>query len=41
MDIFEGLNILISTLCVCADDFQGLSKDFQYPIQCLTFYFLL
>jgi hypothetical protein len=29
MDIFfEGLNILISTSCVCADGFQGLSKAF-------------
>jgi hypothetical protein len=25
---FEGLNILISTFCVCADGFQGLSKLF-------------
>jgi hypothetical protein len=42
MDIFfEGLNILISTFCVCADGFQGLSKAFHYPIQLLTFYLLL
>ncbi len=27
-DFFEGLNILISTFCVCADGFQGLSKLF-------------
>ncbi len=27
MDIFlEGLNILISTICVCADCFQGLTS---------------
>jgi hypothetical protein len=38
---FEGLNILISTLCVCSDGFQGLSKAFHYPIQFLSFYFLL
>ncbi len=36
---FEGLNILISTFCECADDFQGLSKAFHYPVQLLTFYF--
>jgi hypothetical protein len=29
----EGLNILISTFCICADGFQGLSKAFHYPIQ--------
>jgi hypothetical protein len=33
---FEGLNIFISTFCVCADGFQGLSKDFHYPIQLLA-----
>ncbi len=38
---FEGLNILISTFCVCADRFQGLSKAFHCPIQLLTFYLLL
>ncbi len=38
---FEGLNILISTFCVCADCFQGLSKAFHYAIQLLTFYLLL
>jgi hypothetical protein len=33
MDIcFEGLNISISTFCVCADGFQGLSKVFHYTI---------
>ncbi len=38
MDIFlKGLNILISTFCVCADSFQA----FHYPIQLLTFYLLL
>ncbi len=42
MDIcFEGLNILISAFCLCADGFQGLSKDFYYLIQLLTFYLLL
>jgi hypothetical protein len=42
MDIyFEALNILISTFCVCADGFQGLSKAFHYPVQLLTFYLLL
>ncbi len=30
---FEGLNILISTFCVCADGFQDLSKVIHYPIQ--------
>jgi hypothetical protein len=34
----EGLNVLISTLSVCADGFQCLSKAFHYPIQILTFY---
>jgi hypothetical protein len=34
---FEGLNILISTFCVCADGFQGLSKAFHYLTQILTF----
>ncbi len=29
---FEGLNILISTFCVCADDFQDLPKAFNYPV---------
>ncbi len=42
MDIsFEGLNILISTLCVCADGFQDLPKAFHYSIQWLTFNLLL
>ncbi len=32
MDIvFEGLNILISTFCVCADGFSDLSKLFTTP----------
>jgi hypothetical protein len=35
----EGLNIFISTFCVCADCFQSLSKAFHYPIQLLTFNF--
>jgi hypothetical protein len=38
---FEGINILISTFCVCAEGFQGLSETFHYPIQLLTFYWLL
>ncbi len=38
---FEGINILISTFCVCADGFQGISKAFHYPIPLLTFYWLL
>ncbi len=38
---FEGLNILISTFCVCADSFQGFSKAVHYLIQLLTFYLLL
>jgi hypothetical protein len=38
MDIFfEGLNILNSTFCVCADGFQDLSKALYYLIQGLTF----
>jgi hypothetical protein len=42
MDIFfKGLNILVSTFCVSADGFQGLSKVFHYPKQLLTFYYLL
>jgi hypothetical protein len=39
--LFEGLNILISTYCVCADGFQGLSNVFHYPLQLLIFYLLL
>ncbi len=42
MDIFfDGLNISISTCCVCDDGFQGLLKAFHYPIQLLTVYLLL
>jgi hypothetical protein len=42
MDIlFEGLNILMSTFCVCAGRFQGHSNAFHYPIQLLTFCLLL
>ncbi len=37
----EGLNISISTFCVCADGFQGLLKAFHFPIQLLTEYLLL
>jgi hypothetical protein len=33
MDIcFKCLNILISTLCVCADGCQDLTKAFHYPV---------
>jgi hypothetical protein len=35
--LMEGLNIFISTFCVCADGFQGHSKAFDYPIQLLSF----
>ncbi len=40
---FEGLNILVSTFCICADCFQYLSKAFHYgyPIKLPTFYLLL
>ncbi len=42
MDIFvEGLNILISTFCACADGFHGLLKAFHYHVPLLTFYLLL
>jgi hypothetical protein len=41
MDIFGGLNILISTFCEWANGVQALSKAFHYPIQLLTFYLLL
>ncbi len=34
---FTGLRILISTLCVCTDGFQSLSKAFYYPVRLLTF----
>jgi hypothetical protein len=37
---FDGLNILISTFCVCPGGFQGLSKASHYPLQLLTFYLL-
>ncbi len=40
-NFFEGLNILISNFFVFADGFPDLSKAFHYPIQLLTFYFLL
>jgi hypothetical protein len=36
---FEGLNSLIGTCCMCADGFQGLSKAFHYPINCIKFLF--
>ncbi len=36
---FEGLKILISTFCVCANGFQGLSKAFHCPLQFLPFLF--
>ncbi len=38
---FEGLNILISNVCFCADGFQGLSKAFKYHLKLLTFCLLL
>jgi hypothetical protein len=38
-DIFEGLNILISTYSVCADDFQDLSKAFHIPCTIINFIF--
>jgi hypothetical protein len=39
---FEGLNILISTFCVCGDGFQGsLSKAFHFHIQLHTKMFTL
>jgi hypothetical protein len=37
---FESRNILICTLCVRAQGFQGLFKSFSHPIQLLTFYLL-
>jgi hypothetical protein len=37
---FVGLNVLISTFCVCADGFQSLSIAFHFPIKLLTFYML-
>jgi hypothetical protein len=41
MDIFFSLNILISTFCVSAYGFQGLSKDFHFSIKILAFCLLL
>jgi hypothetical protein len=38
---FEGLNILISSFCVCADGFLGLSRAFPFPIHLFTFDLLL
>jgi hypothetical protein len=35
----EGLNILISTFCICTG-IQGILKAFHYPIHLLTFYLL-
>jgi hypothetical protein len=35
MDIFEGLNILTITFCVCADGFHGLSKAFHNFLWCM------
>jgi hypothetical protein len=37
---FEGQKILISTFCVCADDFLSLSKALHYPVQCTIINFL-
>ncbi len=39
--LLSGLNILVSFFCVCADDFQDLSKALHYPTQLITFYLLL
>jgi hypothetical protein len=40
MDIFfEGLNILISTFCVFAGRFPGLSKSFSLPHTIINFLF--
>ncbi len=36
---FEGLNILISTFCVCADGFQSLSNSFSLPDTIINFLF--
>ncbi len=41
MYIFEDLNILTITFCVCADGFQDLSKAFRHLMCLLTFYLLL
>jgi hypothetical protein len=38
MDLFEGQNNLISTFCVCADGFQGISKAFHYPELFICFF---
>jgi hypothetical protein len=34
--IFKGLNIMISTLCECANGFQGLPKAFHYPFSVIS-----
>jgi hypothetical protein len=39
--LVEGLNFNQYTFCACADDLQGISKAFHYPIQLLTLKFLL
>ncbi len=38
---FEGLNIVISTFCVCIDGFQGLSNVLHYRTKLSTFYLLI
>jgi hypothetical protein len=35
----QGLDILNSTFCVCADGFQGLPKAFHYPTKLYFFLF--
>jgi hypothetical protein len=36
---FEGLNILISTFCECADGFQGLSQKLFTTCTIIKFFF--
>jgi|LakMenE01Jun11ns_1017448.scaffolds.fasta_scaffold9526899_1 hypothetical protein len=38
-NFFEGVNILIITFCVCANGFQGLSKDISQPTTIINFLF--
>jgi hypothetical protein len=35
----EGLKILISTFCLCADGFQSLSEAFHFPYTITNFLF--
>jgi hypothetical protein len=39
MDFFEDQNILIGTVCVCADGFPGHSKAFHYQYTIINFSF--